>query len=355
MPSFDFSGSRILLVEDNEINRHLAMELLKETGAAVYPAVNGREAVTMITLGDEPYDLVLMDIQMPEMDGYEATGIIRSDLRFATLPIIAMTAHALQEEQEKIKQAGMDARITKPINAQSMLQTMGLFLCNRAQDGDHDDSAPLPPCHDPVLPDSTDLDVCGALSRLDGNRKLYLWLLRSFVEDESTAVQAVEEALRVGDKKLAELHVHTIKGTAGSMGAVKLRNLAQSLEKAIAGDESPQRIGGALAPFAVELDRLMTELRNHLPALLPTSSDSLPGTIDAAAIAPILVRLRGFIQGRDGKAERYLDDYQQQLAGLPDKDVEQIRTYLNNFDFAAAGDALQLLATRHGIMLSFEG
>ena len=350
--SFDFSGSRVLLVEDNEINQHLAIELLRETGAVVHLAVNGKEAVTMITGGGAPYDLVLMDLQMPEMDGYEATRSIRSDRRFATLPIIAMTAHALQEAQQKINDAGMDAHITKPINAQTMLRTMRAFLSDQTPEEEHNDSRGITPGDDPVIADSAGLDISGALSRLDGNRKLYLWLLRSFVEQESNAVTVIEEALRGGDPKLAELRAHTIKGTAGSMGAVELQDLARSLEKAIARDESPDRVRTALERFSVELDRLLTELTAHLPGVAPTDTTSLLGTVDATVVAPILTRLRGFIEGRDGKAERYLDDYQQELAGLPEKDVRQIKTHLNNFDFAAAGDALRSLATSNGITLT---
>ena len=353
LQSFDFSGSRILLVEDNEINQHLAIELLKESGAVVHLAANGKEAVMMIT-GGASYDLVLMDIQMPVMDGYEATRIIRSDRRFATLPIIAMTAHALPEAQQKIIHAGMDAHISKPIDAQTMLRTMRAFLCDQALVEEHNNSEGIPSGDDLVIPDSAGLDVSGTLRRLDGNRKLYLWLLRSFVEQESNAVTALEEALRGGDQKRAELRAHTIKGTAGSMGAVELQNLARSLEQAIARDESPERVSAALERFGVELNRLLTELTNHLPVVASTDTTSLPGTVDAKVVAPILIRLFGFIEGRDGKAERYLDDYQQELSGLPDKDVRQIKSHLNNFDFAAAGDALRSLATRNGIILTSE-
>ncbi len=349
---FDFSGFRILLVEDNEINRYLATELLKDTGAHVQSADNGKDAVTMITGGGAPYDLVLMDIQMPEMDGYEATRLIRSDGRFSALPIIAMTAHAQREQQLKIVHAGINAHITKPINAQTMLRTMSIFLDNQAGVGEYDKLKEIPGCRDPVFPDSAGLDVTGALSRLDGNRTLYLWLIRSFVEHESGAVRALEEALRSGEMKSARLRAHTIIGTAGSMGAVELENLARSLEKAIAGDESPEQIRVALERFAAELDRLLPELQQQLPVVLPSESDSLPGAVDPAVVAPILIRLLGYINGRDGKAERYLDDYQQELAGVPDKDLGQIRTYLNDFDFVAAGDALLLLAAKNGIILT---
>ena len=129
--SFDYSGSCILLVEDNLINQKLVIELLKDTGIDVHVAKNGREAVSMITNESTTYDLILMDIQMPVMDGNEATRRIRSDNRFVTLPIIAMTAHAMLEEQQRFIQDGMNAYISKPINSRIMMQTISTFLRKR--------------------------------------------------------------------------------------------------------------------------------------------------------------------------------------------------------------------------------
>ncbi|HEX9079710.1 MAG TPA: ATP-binding protein [Desulfuromonadaceae bacterium] len=123
-----FSGARILLVEDNKNNRQITVELLRGMGAAMEVACNGAEAVEKVTTSDPPYDLVLMDIQMPRMDGYEATRLIRGDGRFTTLPIIAMTAHALAEEQQKALAAGMDDLITKPIDLRVMLRTIDSHL-----------------------------------------------------------------------------------------------------------------------------------------------------------------------------------------------------------------------------------
>jgi len=124
----DFSGTRILLAEDNEINMLLADELLYETGTIVDHAVNGQEAVRMVTGGTVRYDLVLMDLQMPILDGYQASRIIRNDSRFAGLPIVAMTAHAMTEVQQAVLEAGMSAMVTKPINRWNLLRVMQSFL-----------------------------------------------------------------------------------------------------------------------------------------------------------------------------------------------------------------------------------
>ena len=126
--TYNFMPARILLVEDNEINQQLAIELLESAGLTVDVANNGREAIEMVKAARHPYDMVLMDIQMPEMDGYEATRRIRSDPRFSALPILAMSAHALVEDQQKTSDAGMNDHITKPIDPQVMFKTMGRYL-----------------------------------------------------------------------------------------------------------------------------------------------------------------------------------------------------------------------------------
>ena len=122
-------GARILLAEDNEINQQIAIELLEGAGAAVTVANNGREAVEIAVERPQPppFDVVLMDLQMPEMDGYQATAKLRSDARFATLPIIAMTAHATIEERQRCLAAGMNDHIAKPIDPGNLFATVGRF------------------------------------------------------------------------------------------------------------------------------------------------------------------------------------------------------------------------------------
>ena len=129
-------GARILLAEDNEINQQIAVELLEGAGATVKVANNGREAVEILSNGPQPppFDVVLMDLQMPEMDGYQATAKLRSDARFATLPIIAMTAHATIEERQRCLAAGMNDHISKPIDPALLFETVGRFYKPRRLD-----------------------------------------------------------------------------------------------------------------------------------------------------------------------------------------------------------------------------
>jgi CheY-like chemotaxis protein len=147
----DLTGMQILLVDDNEVNRHLAASLLHKRGATVHEAADGREAVEKVVSGSQPYDLILMDAQMPEMDGYEATRRIRGDGRFAHLPIIAMTAYALVEELDKSVEAGMNAHITKPISTRTLFATISRFIGPLRREG-HPRDEKMPAVDIPMLP-----------------------------------------------------------------------------------------------------------------------------------------------------------------------------------------------------------
>ena len=265
--SHDFSGYHILLVEDFEVNRLLAVELLKDTGIIVDVAVNGMEAVDMVLAGESAYDLVLMDIQMPVMDGFEATRLIRADERFSSLPIIAMTAYALFEEREKILKAGMNANITKPIDVRNLLRVMALYL------GKHE-SHTTPPEESTTIsigsvhiPTIEGLDVAGALTRLDGNNKIYTWLLRSFIDNKSNAVPAIREAFAAGDIDSAERLAHSLKSSAGTIGAVELEALYQNLETAFEQGASLSRCTTAIDLCAVEMERILTSLAQHFNSI----------------------------------------------------------------------------------------
>ncbi len=262
--SFDFSPFRVLLVEDNEANQQLAIELLKDSGAEVDVADNGQEAVVRVMDGDTRYDLVLMDIQMPVMDGHEATRRIRADSRFSALPIIALTAHTMEEERQKILESGMDAHVAKPINAQTLLRVMNFFL------GAQESTVPLGEtggraCRiETPVPDIPGLDVASALNRLDGNRKLYHWLLNSFTEKKSNAVAIIGEALAAGDRELARRTAHTLKSSAASIGATKLATLAESLETALAQGEPDLDCGKIFDACVAEIERVLTAVRHQL-------------------------------------------------------------------------------------------
>jgi two-component system sensor histidine kinase/response regulator len=231
-------GLRVLLAEDNEINQQIAVELLEGVGATVEVANDGLEAVRKLL--DQPmpanYDVVLMDLQMPVMDGYQATNKIRSDPRFASFPIIAMTAHATIDERQKCLAMGMNGHVSKPIDPSSLFDTLERYVVATAK-------SPAVPPQKPAstaiseageLPDVPGLNTKEGLVRVAGNRKLYLKLLRQFSKTEVDAGRRIASALEENDSALAERLAHSVKGAAGNLGASAVQNAAANLEKAIA-------------------------------------------------------------------------------------------------------------------------
>ncbi|MEI6392805.1 MAG: response regulator [Verrucomicrobiota bacterium] len=272
-------GLRALLAEDNEINQQIAVELLEGVGATVNVAGNGREAVERLCASPTSFDLVLMDLQMPEMDGYQATAKIRGDARFATLPVIAMTAHATMEERQRCLAAGMNDHISKPIDPVALFETVARYY--KPTTGAAPPATPAPAAAgaltSPELPEVEGLDAKDGLARVAGNRKLYLKLLRQFAEQQGPSVEQITAALAQGDSALAERLAHTLKGVAGNIGAKPVQIAAGALEKLIRNRATAAETDSALRQVAAALDPLLAQLR---------ASPSLPEPNPQPAAAP---------------------------------------------------------------------
>src|SRR5437764_2247847 len=316
-------GARILLTEDNDINQQIAIELLEGTGATVTVANNGREALDLLSNGPQPppFDVVLMDLQMPEMDGYQATAKLRSDARFAALPIIAMTAHATIEEQQRCLAAGMNDHISKPIDPSALFETVARYY--RSAPGT---SASVPPnakTSDPVvktagtpvesradnmeIPTVEGLNSAEGLLRVAGNRKLYLKLLRQFSVQQSDAPVQITELLNAGDRPAAERTAHTVKGVAANLGVKTLQLAAGELEKAIHDGADAARLESLRQQFATVLTQFVGRLRAALG-----EEPASPAAPKAMVVDPAQLKLV----------------------------VEQMTRYLAEFD-AAASDCLE--------------
>jgi CheY-like chemotaxis protein len=237
-------------VEDNEINQAVALDMLQNMGLRVSLADNGEKALEMVA--GEQFDAVLMDIQMPGMDGYQATAHIRRDPRFsaARLPIIAMTAHALESDRRKSLESGLNDYVSKPVDVTNLANVLLRWVHpepanpDLTADGSIPDSESSP--KDLVvsspgdLPASLDsIDMPAALARLGNNIFLYRKLLLLFHADHSGDVQAIRAALQAEDLDLAQRLAHSLKGLAGTLGADDLRAASKELEMAIAVGNAP--------------------------------------------------------------------------------------------------------------------
>jgi two-component system sensor histidine kinase/response regulator len=285
-------GARILLAEDNEINQQIAIELLEGAGASVTVANNGREVVELLSNGPEPpaYDVVLMDLQMPEMDGHQATAALRGDGRFSALPIIAMTAHATVEERQRCLDEGMNDHISKPIDPAALFDTVARH-CRKSPSGVAETPVPAAPSRvaeaGDEVPAIDGLDAKDGERRVMGNRKLYVKLLRQFVEQQGPALEQIAAAVAKGERSVAERVAHTLKGVAGSIGAKAVQAEAATLEKMIREGAADDHVETARRRVLAVLDPLVAALRSGIQA--PAADIAAPATL--SPIDPTKIRV----------------------------------------------------------------
>jgi CheY-like chemotaxis protein len=231
----NLTGIRVLLVEDNAVNQQIAVELLTSAGAAVSIANDGSEAVAAITgiVQPPPYDIVLMDMQMPVMDGHEATRAIRSDPRYDSLPIIAMTAQAMAEERDQCLSEGMNDHITKPIDPDLLYRTVLAFAGQRVVPRAGAASEALPDWSASKLTEIAGVDTADSLHRVGGNLRLYRAMLLQYAEDQAETPAALRAALASADMKTAERLAHTLKGVSATLGIKRPSEAAAVVEDRI--------------------------------------------------------------------------------------------------------------------------
>ncbi|MDK9725033.1 MAG: response regulator [Sterolibacteriaceae bacterium MAG5] len=330
-------GARLLLVEDNDVNRELAIEILGGAGLTVEVAVNGREAVDMVAAHE--YDGVLMDCQMPVMDGFEATRLIRADRRNDGLPVIAMTANAMAGDRESCLAAGMNDHIAKPIDVGQMFATLLRWVT----------VATPPPAVDEVVaeavPAAAELapiagfDLEGALLRFCGDAGLLRRVVGRFRSEQAGAAAAIRAALAAGARKDAVRAAHTLKGLAGNIGATALSAAAGQLEQ-------------ALLKGAGE-DVLLPEVETLLAAAIAAIDQAADGTAAAAPEVPaaagglpaLLRELAALLADDDAAATKLMAPLAQHCAGTPMAgDVGRLAGLIENFAFEEALDLLRGIA-----------
>ncbi len=248
-------GARILLVEDHPLNQELALELLTDAGLVVTLAGDGQEALDL--LSKQEFDGVLMDVQMPVMDGYAATREIRRQPRFNSLPVIAVTANAMVGDRQKSLDAGMNDHITKPIDIDQALSVMAQWIRPASQPNQTGVSAGDT---DNNLPDLPGVDTGAGLMVAQGKLSLYARLLKRFAESEADFADRFRSALANDDREAATRHAHSLKGVAGNIGAAQLRQAASELEEACRQGSEPDDIKPQLATTLSHLEQVLDGL-----------------------------------------------------------------------------------------------
>ena len=343
------TGIRVLLVEDNEINQQVATELLESAGAIVTVANHGGEAVKILTDGERApaFDVVFMDLQMPEMDGFTATKLLRSDPRLQKIPIIAMTAHALVEERQRCLDAGMNDHVSKPIDPDNLFSTLIRWAKPKPKQAVEPRTSItlIKESGEVVLPEIVGINLADGLKRVAGNRQLYRDLLGEFAVKQGNAAAEISIALDGGDLKLAERIAHTVKGVAGNLGITETQRVAEKLVMAIRESE---KVSASLVQFARVMDAQVPAIEKALldsaspgPEKMPTS----PFKAEEAAVA--IARLRILLEAGDGDAEELFLSLQDAVGGAVEKThLEGLSASISAFDFDAALVKLDEIANR---------
>jgi CheY-like chemotaxis protein len=339
-------GARVLLVEDNEMNQELAMELLSQAGMDVVLANNGQEAVDILAK-DSRFDGVLMDCQMPVMDGYTATREIRKNPAYKELPIIAMTANAMAGDKEKVIEAGMWDHIAKPLNVGEMFTTIAKWIKPAKVDaGETPHSSPSPARREgssglPVLPG---IDVKAGMATTMNNEKLYKRMLIKFRDSQGNFADLFAAAQTDLDPVAPARAAHTLKGTAGNIGAKEVQAAAGELEHAC-NEKAPAK------EIAKLLKKALDELAIVMPGLQIVDAGGTVVTPPAAAAIPeaelkaTLDKLKALLEESDSEAGDVLAALLEKLGNAPlASALKPVAAAIEGFDFDAALEKLNAIA-----------
>jgi two-component system sensor histidine kinase/response regulator len=335
----------LLLVEDNELNRQVARELLAKVGINCVEAGNGAVAVEMVR--QQQFDLVLMDIHMPVMDGLMATEQIRR-LELGTkerLPIVAMTADAFAQDREKSSAVGMDGHISKPINTDELYQHLRRWLPAHKQkatdlSGDIFDSIELP-----------GVDTARGLRYAAKDKQLYLRLLHGFAQQLKGVAEHLSAEVAAADQKPAIIRVHTLKGLAGTVGAVKMQESAKTLEMQLRNAEPPLALDGLLALVLSLLAACSTLPVDESTAQLDAASQADGDPATPGTLEQFEQLLREFVPALESLQAKTCGEFAQRLRqnSWPAEfieDISQVQHLLDGYRFTQALAVVQKLLAK---------
>ena len=334
------SGMRILVVEDNLINQQVADELLSAAGAIVSLAANGKIGVDAVAAAAPQFDVVLMDVQMPVLDGYGATRVIRDELGLAHLPIIAMTANAMASDRDACIAAGMNEHIGKPFDMAklvSLLIRMTGFQPGAVELEGHPASEKAAP----IVPAVAGLDLRTALARMSGMRALYVRTARDFIKIMGATIPDLRNCLASGDKQKALMRLHTLKGNAGTLGATDLAAMAGKLEAWCATGAGMQECERGLDQLEglihLAQESLTVAIAQLEPgaAAKPAVAAAQPHAVGKAA-KDTLRRIAALAAASDMETLQCFAENRGQLTGLPGEFMDHLDEALQNLDLAAA-------------------
>lgn len=337
-------GARILLVEDNELNQQVAVELLEDGGFFIDIAENGEIAVKKVSEGS--YDIVLMDMQMPVMDGVTAAKEIRKNPENSKLPIVAMTANAMAGDRDRCMEAGMNDHIAKPVDPNHLFSALLKWIPAKRSKTEQVQKPIISPEEVEAELNIPGVDSASGLRRVLGKKKSYISLLRKYVSGQKDVFVQIKKMLAEKDWRSAERLAHTLKGVSGSIGAASIQEKAGDLEAALRERASFE----ILNPMINETSEMLMILIGHLENILPEEK-SVPKAIGPVAskeqLLEVLHELKPFIASRrPKKCAEVMERYRKLIWPLeiqaPASELEKL---VSKYKFKDAMDKLEILIT----------
>jgi len=336
-------GARVLLVEDNTINQQVVVELLERSGITVEVASNGQEALDRLERADTPFDCVLMDVQMPVMDGYTATARIRANPAWNKLPVLAMTANAMEDDRAKALAVGMNEHLAKPVAPPMLLRALLRWIApgqrsfaNRAATATLQDGVALPA----AIPG---LDMKRALTNFSGSRQLLRKLMLEFHRNHARDAEIIRSAFEEGLLDEAKRKAHSLKGVAGLLGAVDIQRHATSLDASLKAGQVEEAAG-----HLVELDSALKQTMRAL-AQLAAQTERIQmrvaaGPLQAGERERLQSRLRSMLLAFEADAVEVAEELAADAMGSAAGDLSDLlQLQCAEYDFDAALDTLELL------------
>jgi CheY-like chemotaxis protein len=359
------AGLRLLVVEDNIINQQVAQEMLSQEGALIAIADNGQlgvDAVAQAQDAKQPFDAVLMDIQMPVMDGYAATRVLREDMHLSHLPIIAMTANAMASDRDACLAAGMNAHVGKPFNLAQLIELLLKLTRASKLDAPLNPAAPTLPAHraqaEPALPPIDAVDATGALERLGGNQSLYARVLQSFLDEIATLPEQLQANLKNDDLTSAVRLLHTLKGLSATVGASYLAAVTRKAELAVktaqAKTERMTPMNGrilhaemcdAISATQTSMNRVAKSLvqASEHPAANATPPETSAGALNPASELAGLLELQQLLRASNMHATTVFEHLQATFSNPENPDFVQLSKAMTAFEFEQAALACSRL------------